>query len=185
MLINNYLNEIKSNLAKDNLKTFANFLKKEFLKTHKNKGKVIIVGNGGSASTASHVSVDLTKNANIKAVNFNEPNLITCFSNDFGYDKWIESGLNFYCDKKKDFVLFLSVSGNSKNLVFGAKWCKKNKVKFSTLTGCDKNNLLNRLSKPKNYWVNSHAYNIVEIIHHAILLMVVDLVIGKSVYKPN
>ena len=40
--------------------------------------KSIIVGNGGSAAIASHVSVDFTKAAGIRAVNFNEADLITC-----------------------------------------------------------------------------------------------------------
>jgi D-sedoheptulose 7-phosphate isomerase len=185
MIINNYLKEIKSNLDNKDFALFSNFLKKEFVKTKKKNGKVIILGNGGSASTANHVTVDLTKNANIRAINFNEANLITCFSNDFGYEKWMESSLKYYCDKKSDFVVFLSVSGNSENLVNSLKWCKKNNVNFSTLTGCNKNNRLNKMSKNKNYWVDSSAYNIVEIIHHSLLLMVVDLIIGKSVYKPN
>ena len=37
----------------------------------KNNAKIMIFGNGGSAAIASHVSVDLTKNANIRSVNFN------------------------------------------------------------------------------------------------------------------
>lgn len=41
-------------------------------------GKVIIIGNGGSAAIASHVSIDLTKAANIRSINFNEASLITC-----------------------------------------------------------------------------------------------------------
>ena len=45
----------------------------------KNNAKIMIFGNGGSAAIASHVSVDLTKNANIRSVNFNEADLITCF----------------------------------------------------------------------------------------------------------
>ena len=53
------------------------------LKAKKNSAKIIICGNGGSAAIASHVSVDLTKNANIRSVNFNEADLITCFSNVF------------------------------------------------------------------------------------------------------
>ena len=46
----------------------------------------MIFGNGGSAAIASHVAVDLTKNAKVRAVNFNEADLITCFSNDYGYE---------------------------------------------------------------------------------------------------
>ncbi len=60
-----------------------------------NKGKVIIAGNGGSAAIASHLSIDLTKAANIRSVNFNESSLITCFANDYGYDKWLEKAIGF------------------------------------------------------------------------------------------
>ena len=49
-------------------------------KVKKDRKKVILVGNGGSAAMASHVSVDLTKMCNIRAINFNEADLLTCFS---------------------------------------------------------------------------------------------------------
>ena len=51
------------------------------------KIKLIIVGNGGSSAIASHVAVDFTKAAKIRAINFNEADLITCFANDYGYGK--------------------------------------------------------------------------------------------------
>ena len=58
----------------------------KFIKeTDKKKGKVIIFGNGGSAATSSHFSVDLMKNAKIKSLNFNEADFITCLANDFGH----------------------------------------------------------------------------------------------------
>ena len=49
------------------------------IKVKKNNSRVFIFGNGGSAAIASHASVDLTKNVKIKAINFNEADLITCF----------------------------------------------------------------------------------------------------------
>ena len=64
-----------------------------------NQRKIIIIGNGGSAAMASHVSVDLTKNAGIKAINFNEADLLTCFANDYGYEHWVSQALKFYADK--------------------------------------------------------------------------------------
>ena len=72
-----------SNLLKElDLNKFDKFLK-ILIKIKKNDQKVIIVGNGGSAAIASHFSVDLTKNAGIRCINFNESDLITCFSNDY------------------------------------------------------------------------------------------------------
>ena len=52
-------------------------------KIKKNKKKIFIVGNGGSAAIASHFSVDLTLNCKIRCYNLNEADLITCFANDF------------------------------------------------------------------------------------------------------
>ena len=69
---------------------------KEILKkTHSQGKKTMIFGNGGSAAIASHVSVDMTKNIKVKAMNFNEADLITCFSNDYGYEKWLEKSISF------------------------------------------------------------------------------------------
>ena len=58
--------------------------------------KILWCGNGGSAAIASHFSVDLTKNARVRCVNYNESDLLTCFSNDFGYDKWVEKCIEYY-----------------------------------------------------------------------------------------
>ena len=60
-----------------------------------NQRKIIIVGNGGSAAMASHVAIDLTKNAGIRAINFNEADLLTCFANDYGYEHWLVRRLSF------------------------------------------------------------------------------------------
>jgi len=118
-----YLNKF-SNLVIDlNYEDFfktVNILKK----IKKNKKKVIIVGNGGSAAMASHVSVDLTKICKIRAINFNEADLLTCFSNDYGYENWIKKALSFYADKG-DLLICISSSGESKNIINGANFAKK------------------------------------------------------------
>ena len=56
----------------------------------KRAGKIIVVGNGGSAAIAGHVAVDLTKAAGMRAINFNDAALLTCFGNDYGYEHWVE-----------------------------------------------------------------------------------------------
>ena len=88
-------------------------------KTDKSGKKIIIFGNGGSSAIASHFSVDLTKNARVRCVNFNEPDLLTCFSNDFGYDKWVEKSIEYYGDEG-DSVILISAGGNSPNMINGA-----------------------------------------------------------------
>ena len=144
-------------------------------------GKVIIAGNGGSAAMASHVSVDLTKTACIRSTNFNEADLITCFSNDYGYKKVFSKSLEFYADKG-DIVIIISSSGRSKNLIEAAKFCKRNKIKLFTFTGFSKSNPLRKMGNI-NLWANSKAYNIVENIHQIWLLSIVDRIIGKIEYS--
>lgn len=180
-----YLNETKQQL--DNVvKKYGDDLTKiseRFKKISKKGGKVILLGNGGSAATASHVSVDLTKNAKIRSINFNEADLITCFSNDYSYADWMKKSLEFYLDKK-DIVVLISTSGKSANIINAAKFLKKNKIETITLTGMKQDNQLKKLNKNGfNLWVNSKSYNQVEIIHHFLLLLIVDLIIGKTVYK--
>ena len=85
--------------------------------------KVILVGNGGSAAMASHVAVDFTKAAGIRAVNFNEADLITCFSNDYGYENWVARALESYADSG-DLVILISSSGKSSNMLNAALMAK-------------------------------------------------------------
>ena len=147
-----------------------------FAKNVKLEGKKIICfGNGGSAAMASHVSVDFTKAAGIRAINFNEADLITCFANDFGYENWIEKALEYYADTG-DFVILISSSGKSPNIVNGAVKSKKMKLNLMTLSGFSPKNPL-REKGDINLWVNSKSYNIIEMTHHVWLLSIIDYLI--------
>ena len=78
----NYFSKFTKFVLNNNDKDFLKIV--DILKEVKrNRKKVILVGNGGSAALASHVSVDLTKMCKIRAINFNEADLLTCFSNDY------------------------------------------------------------------------------------------------------
>jgi D-sedoheptulose 7-phosphate isomerase len=149
-------------------------------RTREKGGKVIVVGNGGSAAMASHVTVDLTKNAGIRAINFNEADLLTCFANDFGYERWVEKALEFYADKN-DLVILISSSGSSQNIVNAAKYAKANYLKLITLSGFSEQNPLKNTGDI-NFWVDSRGYNIVEMTHHVWLLAIVDKLIGTIEY---
>ena len=151
-----------------------------FLGTSKKKGKILIFGNGGSAAIASHVSVDLTKNAKIRTVNFNESDLITCFSNDYGYERWVEKAIDFYADKN-DLVVLISSSGKSKNMINACKAAKRKKIKAISLTGHTENNPLSKATD-LSLWINSKAYNFIENTHQIWLLTICDLIIGKREY---
>ncbi len=179
--LQNYLIDF-SNLIKPNKNIVDKLIevKNIFLKTSRKKGKILIFGNGGSAAIASHVSVDLTKNAKIRSVNFNESDLITCFSNDYGYERWIEKAVDFYADKNDTLVL-ISSSGKSKNMINACKAARRKKIKVISLTGHIKNNPLSKIAD-LSLWIDSKAYNFVENTHQIWLLTICDLIIGKREY---
>ena len=155
---------------------------KEMLLEVKERGnKVIVSGNGGSAAIAGHIAVDFTKQAGIRTVNFNEPNLITCFANDYGYEKWVSKAIEFYGDKG-DIAILISTSGSSLNMLNAAKTAKELNMQVVTFTGFDEENPLKQ-SGNLNLWVNSRAYNVVENTHQIWLLLVCDLIIGKAEYS--
>lgn len=146
--------------------------------------KTFIFGNGGSAAISSHFSVDLTKNAGLRCVNFNEADLITCFSNDYGFERWVEKAVDFYGDTG-DLLIVISSSGSSENILNGVKAARNGKFRaVVTLSGFDKDNPLCQLGDI-NLWVDSRAYNFVENIHQVWLLAIVDLIIGKAEYPAN
>lgn len=183
--LSNYFSTLSS-LIYQNKELIADINKviKLFKHTKKQKGKILFLGNGGSAAIASHVSVDLSKNAGIRAINFNESDLITCLSNDHGYDNWMVSAVKMYFDQKKDIAVLISCSGESKNIVNVAKYLNKIKSKFITLTGKNKKNSLKRVNfKNINFWINSDSYNHIELAHLSILLSIIDSVIGKKSYS--
>jgi len=154
-----------------------------WLSAKNNGNKIIFVGNGGSAAMASHCAVDLTKNAGVRAINFNEADLITCFSNDYGYEKWVEKAVEFYGDKG-DILVLISSSGNSLNIINAALVARKMDIKTITFTGFHGENKLSNLGDI-NVIVNSKAYNIIEMTHHIWILCIVDMIIGKAEYSAN
>ena len=102
--------------------------------THLKGRKLFIVGNGGSAAMASHLTVDFLKSAKIRAMNFNEADLITCFSNDYGYEHWVEKAVEFYGDKGDVFIGY-STSGQSPNVLLGFEEAQQRNIKTIGLTG--------------------------------------------------
>ena len=160
-----------------------------FESTHKSGNKIIFVGNGGSAAMASHCAVDLSKNAGIRSINFNEADLITCLANDRGFENWVTEALMLYADKG-DVVVLISSSGKSDNMINAAKYCNQNFLTLVTVTGMDKLNPLKSQNDKGSYtdsdlnlWVNSKAYNLFEMVHHFLLLCICDMIIGKAEYS--
>ncbi len=172
----NSINTVLSKVSEIQLNQSIKLIKE----TIKKNGKIYIVGNGGSASIASHVSVDFAKVARVPSSTFNNANLITCFANDYGYENWVTEAIKAYMTNR-DMIILISSSGTSKNIVNAAKYCKKKSIDLITLSGFKKNNPLTKYGKV-NFHIESDQYNFIEMSHHIILVYLVD-VFAKSKLK--
>jgi D-sedoheptulose 7-phosphate isomerase len=151
------------------------------LKVKSQNAKLIFAGNGASAAISAHGAVDFTKQAKVRGITFNEADLITCYANDFGYENWIAEAIKSYADNN-DAVVLTSVSGESMNAVNAAKVAKGMGLQVITFTGREESNSL-KSAGDLNFWVDSHAYNIVECIHMIWITTVIDVIVGKAVYE--
>jgi len=142
--------------------------------------KLLFAGNGASASIASHGAVDFSKQGKIPARDFNEANLLTALANDYGFEQWIVRALEIYA-KPGDVVVLISSSGRSANVVHAGRYAKERGLALVTFTGFAEDNPLKQLGDV-NFWLDSHAYNLVECVHMIWLTMTVDLVIGQREY---
>lgn len=116
----------------------------EFEEIRKSGKNLFVIGNGGGASTATTMANDLgfdifkkTKKSPFTLIPLtNNSSIITAISNDVGYENIFINQLkiNF---KKRDRLLILSASGNSKNLIKAADWVKKNNGKVIGFIGFD------------------------------------------------
>lgn len=137
-------------------------------------GKILFIGNGGSASIASHIAVDFWKNAHIKALAFNDSSLLTCVSNDYGYSHVFEKPVEMFAEPG-DVLVAISSSGQSENILRGTEAARKKEAKIITLSGFKENNPLRKLGDINFYAPISH-YGHVEIIHLGLCHCLADVV---------
>ena len=121
-IINDYCNEIKQNIDNINKNQIINFAE-ILIKAKENNSNIFIMGNGGSAATASHFSCDFNKGLvgkdekrfKIMCLNDSIPTMLA-YANDQSYGNiFVEQLKNFLTDK--DIVIGISVSGNSLNII--------------------------------------------------------------------
>lgn len=136
---------------------------------HNRGGKVIFIGNGGSAAIASHMSVDYSKNKGIRAISLssNTP-MMTCLANDFGYEQVFAKQVEWY-GREEDIVVIISSSGRSPNIIAAAGQALESQLTARvTFSGMNPNNALRKRGN-LNFYVPSTDYGLVELAHLALL----------------
>jgi D-sedoheptulose 7-phosphate isomerase len=141
----------------------------------KKSQRIFFIGNGGSNSICSHMMEDFMKIAKKQTFSFSDPALITCFSNDFGYEFSMSEWLKIMWSDG-DLLVAISSSGNSDNINNAVDLVKGRGGIVVTLTGFDYGN---RLSKKgiENFHLSVANYGIVECFHQTILHIILDSIV--------
>ncbi len=135
------------------------------------KGRIYIIGNGGSAATASHMANDLgaglrrreIKYFDIESLGDNTP-VCTAIANDIGYENIFYMQLKGRL-KPEDLLIAISCSGDSPNIIKAVEYAKEEKATVIGLTGFDGGTL--KTLSDINYHVQTQQghYGIVEDAH--------------------
>ena len=153
------------------------------LKSHK---KILIAGNGGSASMSSHIAAEFVGRYKIERKGLPcmalsaDTSILTAWSNDYSYDAVFERQIEAFA-KSGDVFIALSTSGNSENLIKAAELAKKLDVHVIGLLGKDGGKLKNT-SDVKIIVPSSNTTRIQEshlMILHIICEIVDDELFGK------
>ncbi len=101
-----------------------------FNEAHREERSIFVIGNGGSAATASHIANDIAfgsrgkKEGPFRVISLtdNVP-VLSATANDLGYEQIFLRQLQVYY-RSQDKLLVISASGNSPNLINAAQWVK-------------------------------------------------------------
>ena len=133
-----YLNKVLNGISLSEIRQFVETL----LDARKRKATVFFIGNGGSASTASHFANDLAIGTNDYETSFQVMSLtdnvsvLTALGNDFGYEEIFVRQLRIYA-KPGDVLVAISASGNSPNLLKSFEYAAQNDIRTVAITAFD------------------------------------------------
>jgi len=140
------------------------------------RGTIYLIGNGASASMASHMAADLAKNARLHTQVFSDLSLVTAISNDMGYEHVFSEPLSRRA-KRGDMLVAISSSGRSPNILAAVNVANRLKLTVVTLSAMDAKNPLRR-SGTLNIYVPAKVYGYAESCHAAILHHWMDTIEG-------
>jgi D-sedoheptulose 7-phosphate isomerase len=131
--------QVKEKLLRNHIGTILK-IAKEASACLKRGGKIIIFGNGGSASDSQHIAAELIgrftrERKSLAAVALTtNTSIITALANDYSYDIIFARQIEGLA-QKADLAIGISTSGNAKNVILGIKQARKMGLKTVALTG--------------------------------------------------
>ena len=133
-----YLTILISQLDRSAISQFADLL----LQSRENKTTTFFLGNGGSASTATHFVNDVSLGSRqfekpFRAISLcDNQAVITAIANDDGYENIFLQQLQTLATAG-DTIVCISASGNSKNLIKAIEYARENNIYVVGLTAFD------------------------------------------------
>ena len=153
-LANDYIKELKKVIDSLDLKRVEEAFEM-LMGVYRAGRRVFILGNGGSASTASHMASDLSKGTLARVYDDKEKrlqvisltdnvSLLTAFANDLSYDDIFVQQLRNLIEKG-DLLIVLSGSGDSENVIRAVKYSRSRSAKTIGLLGFETGGKLAKL----------------------------------------
>jgi len=143
----------------------------------------LLIGNGGSAGVCSHIATDMSKNGGMRASAFNDGAVLTCLSNDYGYEQVFAKQIEWHATTG-DILIGISSSGRSANILNAVSVGRQKGCRIFTFSGFEPNNPL-RVLGDINVYVASSQYGFVEVGHLAILHAALDIQMGWGADRKN
>ena len=144
------------------------------LRLRERRQTVYMIGNGASASMASHFAADLAKNGRVHTQVFSDLSLITAISNDIGYDQVFAEPLRRR-GQRGDLLVAISSSGRSPNILAAVDVADELEISVVTLSAKATANPL-RKRGDLNLYVAAETYGLAETAHAAALHWWMDLI---------
>ena len=183
MLKHNYIDRLYAYLEKFDLKQ-VDFLVDLLVSVESKGSQIFIAGNGGSASTASHMATDLLSlnsksNFKLKVISLcDNTSLITAVSNDNDFSQIFSDQLKIL-GQEGDVLIVISASGNSRNLVHALKVAENLKIETVGILGFDGGKIKNLVSNYMLVESETGDYGPVEDIHLMINHMVKEGILNR------
>ncbi len=137
---------------------------------------IYLIGNGASASMASHFAADLAKNAQLHTEVFSDLSLITAIANDMGYEQVFSEPLSRRA-VAGDMLIAISSSGRSPNVMAAVRVAREHGLAVVTLSGMKEDNPL-RAAGDLNFYIPAQTYGYAETCHTSILHHWMDMFTG-------
>ncbi len=182
----NGLNLLKNMIDDDSLIYATDEIAKIIIAAYNNNKKGLICGNGGSLCDAMHFAEEFTgrfrkERAALPVISLSDSSHITCVSNDYGFNEIFSRGVQAF-GKEGDYIILLSTSGNSQNVINAFNVAKEKKLKTIALLGKDGGKLKGKADI--EIIVNEKTSDRIQEIHMMLLHIVIEIV-ERNLFPEN